>query len=42
MRFESRNGPKRGKQNMFVSWKVYLSSCYFFITLFPLHFKDDI
>jgi len=32
---------KKGKQTYFVSWKVYFSSWYFFITQFPLHFKDD-
>jgi hypothetical protein len=44
MRFESRRGPKRKRKNKkthFVSWKAYFSSCYFFITPFPLHFKDD-
>jgi hypothetical protein len=25
----------------FVSWKAYFSSCYFFITHFPLNYKDD-
>jgi hypothetical protein len=25
----------------FVSGKAYFSSCYFSITPFPLHFKDD-
>jgi hypothetical protein len=29
------------KKSVFVSWKAYFSSCYFFITPFPLHFKDD-
>jgi len=29
------------KKKCFVSWKAYFSSCYFFITPFPLHFKDD-
>jgi hypothetical protein len=44
MKFESKMGPKREKiekKTCFVSWKAYLSSCYFFITHFPLHFKDD-
>jgi hypothetical protein len=41
-RFESRRGPKKKKKkNLFVSWKAYFSSCYFFIVHFPLHFKDD-
>jgi hypothetical protein len=40
MRFESRRGPK-GKKTCFVNGKTYLSSCYFSITHFPLHFKDD-
>jgi hypothetical protein len=30
-----------GKKTRFVSWKAYFSSCYFSITPFPLHFKDD-
>jgi hypothetical protein len=34
-------GVEREKKKSFVSWKAYLSSCYFFITHFPLHFKDD-
>ncbi len=38
MRFERR---KKKEKNVFVSWKVYFSSCYFFITPFPSHFKDD-
>jgi hypothetical protein len=29
------------KKTWFLSLKVYFSSCYFFITPFPLHFKDD-
>ncbi len=44
MKFESRRGPKKKKKKKkicFVSWKVYFSSCYFFITPFPLHFNDD-
>jgi hypothetical protein len=47
MRFESRRCPKKRKEKKrketcFVSWKTYLSSCYFFIIHFPLHFKYDI
>jgi hypothetical protein len=40
---ENKNGPKKRKINKmcFVSWKTYFSSTYFFITIFPLHFKDD-
>jgi hypothetical protein len=37
-------GPKREREKKkmrFISWKAYFSSCYFFITHFPLHFKDD-
>ncbi len=42
MKFESRRGlKKKKKKNVFVSWKVYFFSCYFFITPFPLHFKND-
>jgi len=43
MKFESIRGPKRRKKEKkcFVSWKIYLSSCYFFIIPFALHFKDD-
>ncbi len=40
MRFDNKKGPTREKK-CFVSWKAYLSSCYFFIGPFPLHFKDD-
>jgi hypothetical protein len=29
------------KITRFVNWKAYFSSCYFFITPLPLHFKDD-
>jgi hypothetical protein len=33
---------KREKKTCFVNWKkAYLSACYFFITPFHLHFKDD-
>jgi hypothetical protein len=34
-------GKKKGKKTCFVSWKAFVFSCYFFITQFPLHFKDD-
>jgi hypothetical protein len=35
-------GPKRRKKKTcFVSWKAYFSSCYIYITPFPLHFKDN-
>ncbi len=45
MRFESKRGSKRrrNKNKMpLVSWKAYFFSCYFFIILFRLHFKDDL
>jgi hypothetical protein len=29
------------KKTCFVSGKAYFSSCYFLITPFPLHFKDE-
>jgi hypothetical protein len=29
------------KKRIFMSWKAHFSSCYFFITPFHLHFKDD-
>jgi hypothetical protein len=29
------------KKTHFVSLKAYLSSCYYFITPFPLHFKGE-
>jgi hypothetical protein len=32
---------RKEKKTHFVSWKVNFSSCYFFITPFPFHFKDD-
>jgi hypothetical protein len=32
---------KKRKKTHFVSWKAYFPSCYFFITPFHLHFKDD-
>jgi hypothetical protein len=43
MRFESKKGPKRKmkEKRCFVSLKVYLFSFYYFITPFPLHFKND-
>jgi hypothetical protein len=44
MRFENTNGPKRRKKKkklVFVSWKAYFPSCYFFIIILALHFKDD-
>jgi hypothetical protein len=34
-------GVQRGKKMSFVNWKVYFSSCYFFIIPFNFHFKDD-
>jgi hypothetical protein len=43
MRIESRRGLKK-KKKVLLTWKAYLSyfsSCYFFITPFLLHFKDD-
>ncbi len=33
MKFENKKGPKRRKKNHFVSWKIYFSSCHFFITI---------
>jgi hypothetical protein len=33
---------KRRKKMHFVSWKAYFSSCYFFITPFPLYWKERI
>jgi hypothetical protein len=42
MSFESREIQIEGKKKThFVSWKGYFSSCYFFITPFLFHFKDD-
>jgi len=36
MRFENKRGPKIKREKMcFVGWKVYFSSCYYFIILFP-------
>jgi hypothetical protein len=32
---------EKRKKWSFVSWKAYFSFCCFFITHFPLHFKDD-
>jgi hypothetical protein len=40
MRFESKRGPKK-KKNMFCKLESKFFSCYFFITLFLMHFKDD-
>jgi hypothetical protein len=42
MKFEVGGVQREKKEKMcFVSWKVYFSSCYVFITPFPLHFNDD-
>jgi hypothetical protein len=32
---------KKKEKTCFVSWKVFLSFCYFFISPFLLHLKDD-
>jgi hypothetical protein len=40
-KFNGSKKGKKGKKKCFVSWEVYFSSCYFFITPFPLHFKYD-
>jgi hypothetical protein len=43
MKFESKRNlqKEKGKQKKcFVSWKTYFLFCYFFITPFPLLFKD--
>jgi hypothetical protein len=46
MKLKSKRGLKKKKwkkkKTCFVSWKAYLFYCYFFITQFPLHFKDDL
>ncbi len=34
-------GVQKEKKMSFVSWKAYFSFCYFFMTHFLLHFKDD-
>jgi hypothetical protein len=36
-----REKKKKRKKTHFVSWKAYFPSCYFFITPFHLHLKDD-
>jgi hypothetical protein len=48
IRFESRRGSKekekkkeKKREACFVSWKAYFLLDIFFITRFPLHFKDD-
>jgi hypothetical protein len=45
MSFENRRGPKKNKKKKtktpVISWKAYFCSCYYFITPFFLHFKDD-
>jgi hypothetical protein len=40
MKFESRRGPKKKEKGKTMFCKLK-TSCYFFITPFPLHFKDD-
>jgi hypothetical protein len=42
MRFENEKGPKKKgeKKTHFINWKAYFS-CYFLITPFHLHFKND-
>jgi hypothetical protein len=32
---------EKKENNVFFELKAYFSSCYFFITHFALHFKDD-
>jgi hypothetical protein len=32
---------KKIEKMSFVSWKAYFSFCYFFMTHFLLHFKDE-
>jgi hypothetical protein len=45
--FEGRRGPKRREKRrrkkhiLFVSWKAFYFPCYFLITSFPVHFKED-
>jgi len=34
-------GVKKKKKKGFASWKAFFFPCYFFITSFPLHFKED-
>jgi hypothetical protein len=44
MRFEIKKGSKekgKKKKKHFVNQKAYFSSCYSFITPFPLNVKDD-
>ncbi len=42
MRFESKKGLKsRRRKKVFCELESVFISCYFFITPFPLHFKDD-
>jgi hypothetical protein len=35
-------GVQREEKTHFESWKACFSSCYFFISPFHLHFKDDV
>ncbi len=43
MRFESKRGPKKKKkkENVFCKLESLFIVLLFFITHFPLHFKDD-
>jgi hypothetical protein len=41
MRFESKRGLKRKRKKTFCKLESFFFSCYFSITPFPLHFKDD-
>ncbi len=41
MRFENKRDPKRKEKKVFCKLKNFFFSYYFFITPFPLHFKDD-